>query len=62
MLENFDSDNGIGTPSTAHKILNSEKDLKCIVTELLNSAVFYHPLFNIPRVPLRAKPETELID
>jgi L1 cell adhesion molecule like protein len=68
VLENFDADNGVRTPSTAHKILSFEKDMKCIVSELLSTAVFdvcpgrYHPSFRVPRVPLHAKPEAELID
>ena len=68
VLENFDADNGSGTRSTAHKILGSEKDLKCIVAELQSSAVFdvrpgrHHSSFSVPRVPLHTKPETELIN
>ena len=68
VLDNFDSDNGVIGHSSAHKVSNSDKDVKSVVTELLKNEVFqripgrYHPSFTKPRVPLHAKSEKEIVD
>ena len=66
MLENFDADNCVEPDSSAHKELSEEKDMKCVVNQLVQTGVFTphagrnHPSFLNPKFPL--KPKEELLD
>ena len=68
VLENFDVENGVGSHSTVRKEVKSEKDMKCLVSELMTAGVFnsspgrHHSSFRNPRIPLHAKSEEEMLD
>lgn len=67
VLETFDNNNNIDSPSGLHQESNSEKDFKIILETLQRQSVFVqnpgrkHGSFGNPRDPLHAKPHEDII-